>query len=532
MWEWFNPKRMKSMHLNIQDPRFIARLEGRIEELKRDPSAFLSRFDLNQDGILDDHENCAAINTITHDLLQEEKKANALSDEGFCIGRILDERFEIISRLGQGAQSVAYVGRDLESQALVVIKQMRLSHMENWQAYTSFLRESAFLEKISHPRIPKIVANLTIPSNKEGDTRQSVVSIQSLLLGQNLDQKNQLHFFFNEDIIHSIAKQILEILTYLHTLDQPLLHRDIKPSNILLDDTGLVSLVDFGAVQYVEKSKTLAMGSTGYMPNEQLLGHATPQSDLYALGMTLVFLATKTRVDALETERMQLIWRHKSSLSEGFSNWIDKMIQANAEDRFLNSQSALKFLEKTDFSFVKRDEKLIRSFDLCEHFDNKPHHCAVRIWESIDQFVCTFEASGEKEKRPFGERIERLFSRVIKGAHYTALEESGGGFSLNGDGRVRVQSGKRIMYKQNALENFKCSSMFRESFEDGRLGIIASAFGQALNNVSNSKNSVLILGLNKEELDWIWTRLEIFCSHHQLPILSEKITYQTYIVDK
>lgn len=110
---------------------------------------------------------------------------------------------------------------------------------------------------------------------------------------------------------------------------------------------------------------------------------------------------------------MQLVWREKRSLSKGFSNWIDKLIQPVAEDRFVSAKVALKFLRQPDFIFLKA-KPLDRTLELQEIFSGKPSNSKLRIWESVDQFVCTFTKLPEKRESDGDHRS--LSSKKLSGS--------------------------------------------------------------------------------------------------------------------
>ena len=86
--------------------------------------------------------------------------------------------------------------------------------------------------------------------------------------------------------VYHLAINILEILVYLQSLNPPVFHRDLKPENILMDPNGQVYLIDFGFAKLATATESIAassivVGTTGYMPPEQLLGKALScRSDL------------------------------------------------------------------------------------------------------------------------------------------------------------------------------------------------------------------------------------------------------------
>ena len=115
----------------------------------------------------------------------------------------------------------------------------------------------------------------------------------------------------SSEVIQKIGRQLLEVLTYLGQRNPPVVHRDIKPANIMIDDALTVKLVDFGAAKDKMSSHT-ALGSTivgtyGYMAPEQFQGQACPQSDIYAVGATLIHCLTGTSPSDLPHTRMRWI---------------------------------------------------------------------------------------------------------------------------------------------------------------------------------------------------------------------------------
>lgn len=145
--------------------------------------------------------------------------------------------------------------------------------------------------------------------------------IQSLL-GRQTDRRT-----FSEEELISIATQLLTILDYLHNHQPAVIHRDIKPSNILLGDRsgnspGQIYLVDFGLL----KTATNGSSITGYMPPEQFDEHTiiTPASDLYALGATIICLATGKQPSELPPrDRIDFVDRESINLS---SAWIHPIV--------------------------------------------------------------------------------------------------------------------------------------------------------------------------------------------------------------
>src|SRR5438552_3288125 len=85
-----------------------------------------------------------------------------------------------------------------------------------------------------------------------------------------------------------MARQLLEVLQFLHSQKPPIIYRDLKPANIMIDQHGRAMLVDFGIARFLPPGgRGTQIGSVGYAPPEQYLGKMEPRSDLYALAATM-----------------------------------------------------------------------------------------------------------------------------------------------------------------------------------------------------------------------------------------------------
>lgn len=162
---------------------------------------------------------------------------------------------------------------------------------------------------------------------------------------------------FSEVEVIELADRILTILTYLHEQLPPVIHRDIKPSNILLgnrsgNSIGDVYLVDFGSVQTAatkDGGTITIVGSYGYMPLEQFGGQTTTASDLYSLGMTIIYLLTGTHPAELTQVNGQV--KFTAEVSNRFRRWVEKMTQPYLDKRFDSARLAQIALASEDGSY-------------------------------------------------------------------------------------------------------------------------------------------------------------------------------------
>jgi serine/threonine protein kinase len=200
-------------------------------------------------------------------------------------------RYEVVKTLGQGTFGRTFLAKDCQSDRTVAIKVLDVRGGD-WKAYELFEREAAVLRGLRHHGIPQVYEALQGEYNGSKASLLVMEYIEGTSLAEIIAARRPLE---NTEVMH-ILLELLSILEYLHSRVPPVLHRDIKPSNIILRPTGFPALVDFGSVRHVhlgpdETGSTVA-GTYGYMPYEQYMGQASPASDLYALGATLLHLLT------------------------------------------------------------------------------------------------------------------------------------------------------------------------------------------------------------------------------------------------
>lgn len=257
---------------------------------------------------------------------------------------IIAKRYRIVALLGQGGMGTTYEAEDLTNYKRVAIKVVSLRNITEWKILELFEREAKVLAKLNHPGIPKYLDyfHWDTPNDRR------FYLIQEVVAGETLAHLVKKGWHANENKVKRIAIQVLKILEHLHQLNPPVIHRDIKPQNIVCRPDGRVFIVDFGAVQDVYRN-TMSSGSTfvgtlNYMPLEQLRGQASCGSDLYSLGVTLLFLLTHRDPSELPHLGMKIDFREKIQVSSKFAAWLERMLEPAVEDRFQSASEALKAL--------------------------------------------------------------------------------------------------------------------------------------------------------------------------------------------
>jgi WD40 repeat protein len=253
-------------------------------------------------------------------------------------GLILRDRYRVLKQLGEGGFCRTFeVDARGSRKVLKVLNVERLRNSEFKQkAISLFQQEAAVLSRLNHPGIPKVEPNgyftWTI-----GTQEPLPCLVMEKIEGQNLREWRSSRG--NQRLAQEQAiawlKQLLEILAQIHR--QKLIHRDIKPENIMLRPNGQLVLIDFGAVRevtdtYLKKQRENETGtaiySAGYTPPEQYEGRAVPQSDIFALGRTFVYLLTgKSPTEFYSLQTGKLNWRESAPhLSDKFADLIDDLM--------------------------------------------------------------------------------------------------------------------------------------------------------------------------------------------------------------
>ena len=258
--------------------------------------------------------------------------------------QILQQRYQLKQKIAQNAGRQTWLAEDISIQPAetVILKFLSFGEQFQWQDLKLFEREAEILKQLSHHRIPKYRDSFSLEDNHNW-----FALVEEYIPGESLKQLIEKKQRFTEDELRKIAQDVLEILCYLHTLNPLVIHRDIKPSNLIIGEDKKVYLIDFGAVQdsaAAQGATFTVVGTYGYAPIEQFGGRTVPASDLYALGATLIHLATGRIPADLPQKKMRIQFQDKVSLSDNFINWIEKLTEPDIEDRFTIASEALEAL--------------------------------------------------------------------------------------------------------------------------------------------------------------------------------------------
>lgn len=202
-------------------------------------------------------------------------------------GTILQEgRIKVLGQIALGGLSAIYLAKTEDGKVCVLKESVVPFSVEDETrkvALELFKREAQLLAKIDHPRIAKIY-DFFVESDHH-------YLLMEYLEGKNLRQYVKDSGVQKESFAILWAKQIADILAYLHSMDPPIIHRDLTPDNLIVEEDGAISLIDFGAAnQFLGTATGTIIGKTSYMSLEQFRGKSTPACDIFSFGCTLQFL--------------------------------------------------------------------------------------------------------------------------------------------------------------------------------------------------------------------------------------------------
>ncbi|MHC5761554.1 protein kinase domain-containing protein [Nostoc sp.] len=269
--------------------------------------------------------------------------------------QLLNDRYQVIRTLGAGGFGETYLAEDtyMPSKRSCVVKQLRPIH-NNPQIYQlvqeRFQREAAILEELggANEQIPALYAYFS--------SSGQFYLVQEWIEGDTLTGKVQKQGLFSEGAVQELFMNLLPVLDYVHS--KHIVHRDIKPDNIIVRHRdGKPVLIDFGAIRESmgtvvnsqgNPTSSIVIGTPGYMPSEQAAGRPVYSSDLYSLGMTVIYLLTGKQAQQLETDSQtgEIIWRqYASHVSPIMARVIDRAIAYHPRDRYPTARAMLDSLQ-------------------------------------------------------------------------------------------------------------------------------------------------------------------------------------------
>ena len=336
------------------------------------------------------------------------------------VNKTIAGRYQLKRLVGQGGMADVYEAEDLILGRTVAVKIMRSSLTGDPVYVTRFHREASAAAALSHKNIVEIY--------DVGDEKDDYYIVMEYVPGQTLKElihkRGALHYVEAVDIM----KQVVSATAKAHAIG--IIHRDLKPQNIMVTDSGVVKIGDFGiasiqSLSQVTQTDTI-MGSLHYLAPEIARGEkATAQSDIYALGIVFyellrgevpfngespVNIALKHMRDEIPSVRA-----FNPSIPQSVENIIMKATAKNIKDRYLSASDMLDDLNHCLEAEHMNDEKI--TFDYQEDED-----LATIVADDKDFFTQThthLPIEEEKEEKPSSRSHKKMV--MIIGASVVAV---------------------------------------------------------------------------------------------------------------
>ncbi|MDL2287805.1 Stk1 family PASTA domain-containing Ser/Thr kinase [Oscillospiraceae bacterium OttesenSCG-928-F05] len=270
-------------------------------------------------------------------------------DNDKYIGKMLDNRYEILEVIGMGGMAVVYKARCHRLNRLVAIKILKDEFMQDEEFRRRFHAESQAVAMLGHPNI------VAVYDVSRSETVEYLVMelIDGITLKQYMARKGQLNW---REALH-FTTQVVRALGHAH--GRGIIHRDIKPHNIMVLRDGSVKVADFGIARFATSQNTLtqeALGSVHYISPEQAKGsHIDARSDIYSVGVVLYEMLTNrlpyegdspVSVAIQHINSMPLTPREiDPSIPEGLEEITMKAMASDMAKRYMTAEEMYRDLE-------------------------------------------------------------------------------------------------------------------------------------------------------------------------------------------
>ena len=272
-----------------------------------------------------------------------------MSTNDKILGQVLDDRYELLSIIGEGGMAVVYKALDRRLNRYVAVKIMREEMAADEEFKQRFFAESHAVAMLSNPNI------VAVYDVSHSNTMEYIVMelVEGITLKQYMDRKGLLS---QREVVHFTA-QIARALAHAH--ERGIIHRDIKPQNIMLLRDGTIKVADFGIATLeneIYESNGQAVGSIHYIAPEQARGESPdPRSDIYSLGVVMYEMITGEcpytgdTLGEIAVKHMNATPVPPHEKVEGVSAELERItMKAMSADIFARYQSASELIEDLD----------------------------------------------------------------------------------------------------------------------------------------------------------------------------------------
>ncbi len=254
------------------------------------------------------------------------------------IGSVVAGNYKILSVIGRGGMSVVYLAINERANRPWAIKEVRKGQGADLEADR---KEIEMLRRLKHRNLPAIADVI--------EYEESLLIVMDYIEGRSLDEILKEQGPQPQEQVVRWARQICDVLFYLHTREPAVIYRDMKPANVMLKPDGEeIALIDFGAAKEYKPEKikdTVSLGTRGYAAPEQYEeeGKSDARTDIYCFGVMLFRLLT-----GADPHGLQPVTAINPALSQGLEDIILRCTQVRKEDRYQSCGELLYDLEHYD----------------------------------------------------------------------------------------------------------------------------------------------------------------------------------------
>ncbi len=250
------------------------------------------------------------------------------------IGSIVDGKYKILNIIGKGGMSVVYLAMNEKANKQWAIKEI---FRDAYRDFHLDKKEIDMMKRLKHPRLPSITDVI--------ERESSLLIVMDYIEGRSLQDILTEYGAQQQDQVIEWARQLCDVLAYLHSRKPAIIYRDMKPANVMLKPDGNVMLIDFGAAREYKPHNikdTVSLGTRGYAAPEQYekREQSDARTDIYCLGVMLFQLLTGEN-----PHNLRPICEINPSLSSGLEAILIKCTQVEKENRYQSCEELMYVLE-------------------------------------------------------------------------------------------------------------------------------------------------------------------------------------------